>query len=184
MKEQKLCEARQEAACLSKADCQDKLDQVLPLLTSASQTLDAISKDHMVQLKSFLKPPPSAAVVMEGICYAFDEEKFVKGNQGAKDWTQNFWNYAKRKLLNDHLIHRIKAFKEEQIKKISPKNMQKLKAFLQHPLFEEEKVKKSSFAAYSLSMWIRTVVATYDALMIVEPQRLELELSDLSLREA
>lgn len=32
----------------------------------------------MTQLKSFPKPPPSAAIVMEGLCYIFNEDNNVK----------------------------------------------------------------------------------------------------------
>jgi len=32
----------------------------------------------MILLKSFTSPPPSAAIVMEGLCYAFQEDDLVK----------------------------------------------------------------------------------------------------------
>lgn len=32
----------------------------------------------MVFLKSFTKPPESAAIVMEGLCYAFQEDEMVQ----------------------------------------------------------------------------------------------------------
>ena len=47
---------------------------MLPLLAAAAEALDNIKKDDMVQLKSFTKPPPSAAFVMEGVCYVFNED--------------------------------------------------------------------------------------------------------------
>jgi len=51
--------------------CQTQLNSVLPLLSKATEALDKISKDDMILLKSFSNPPPSASVVMEGLCYAF-----------------------------------------------------------------------------------------------------------------
>ncbi len=50
--------------------------------------------------------------------------------------------------------------------------MEKLKNFLTNPLFEKEKVFNASKAAGNLSLWIRAVVETYDALLVVEPKRL------------
>jgi len=44
---------------------------VLPLLAKATDALDKISRDDMILLKSFSNPPASAAVVMQGLCYAF-----------------------------------------------------------------------------------------------------------------
>lgn len=54
-----------------RADCQKDLDRVLPLLDQASAALDKITQDDMTQLKSYVKPPPAAAIVMEGVCYVF-----------------------------------------------------------------------------------------------------------------
>lgn len=71
----------------------------------------------MNTLKSFVNPPVSAALVLEGLCYAFDEDKNVKwipkpeGKPGEK--IQDFWDYSKKKLLNDKLIKRVKDFKED-----------------------------------------------------------------------
>jgi dynein heavy chain len=53
-----------------------------------------------------------------------------------------------------------------------------------NPLFEKEKVFNASKAAGNLSSWIRAVVETYDALLVVEPKRAELEESERKLKEA
>ena len=60
------------------SECQTELDKVIPLLLEAASALDNITKDDMNTLKSFVAPPVSAALVMEGLCYAFDEDKNVK----------------------------------------------------------------------------------------------------------
>jgi dynein heavy chain len=66
----------------------------------------------MTQLKSFITPPPSAAVVMEGLCYAFSEDTNVKNKEGKGPPTfTDFWDYAKKSLLNDKIIKRLKDFK-------------------------------------------------------------------------
>ena len=69
----------------------------------------------MNTLKSFANPPPSAAIVMEGVCYTLDEDKnikFVPVAPGSIEKKQDFWEYSKKKLLNDKLINRVKSFKE------------------------------------------------------------------------
>jgi dynein heavy chain len=43
------------------------------------------------------------------------------------------------------------------------------------PEFEKEKVFKSSTAAGNLSIWIRTVLQTNEALKIVDPKKMELQ---------
>ena len=68
----------------------------------------------MTQLKSFTNPPPSASVVMEGLCYAFGEDIHVKSKDNKQPPSMgDFWDYAKKSLLNDKLIRRVKDFKME-----------------------------------------------------------------------
>ena len=55
---------------------------------------------------------------------------------------------------------------------------------MQNPLFEKEKVMNASKAAGNLSLWIRAVVDTYYALLIVDPKREELEKAELMLKQA
>ena len=144
-----------------KTDCQKGLDKVLPQL--ANEALDKITKDDMTLLKSFSNPPPSASIVMEGVAYAFNEDQNVKWKPkepGSMEKIQDFWEYAKKSLLNDKLIKRVKDFKEDQIKGIPQAKILKLRAFMLNPMFEKEKVFNASKAAGNLSLWIRAVVDT------------------------
>lgn len=87
---------------------------------------------------------------------------------------QDFWGYSKKNLLNAKLIQRVKDFREDKIKAIPEKNIVKLKNFMLKPEFEKEKVFTASKAAGSLSLWIRAVVNTYEALLVVEPKKKQL----------
>ena len=55
---------------------------------------------------------------------------------------------------------------------------------MQNPLFEKDKVMNASKAAGNLSLWIRAVVDTYDALLVVDPKRAELAQAETKLQEA
>ena len=50
----------------------------------------------------------------------------------------------------------------------------KLKQFRNNPLFDKEKVFNASKAAGNLALWIRSLLETYEALMIIEPKKAEL----------
>lgn len=52
------------------------------------------------------------------------------------------------------------------------------------PDFEKEKVFTASKAAGSLSLWIRAVVDTYGALLVVEPKKLQLAEAEERLKKA
>lgn len=97
---------------------------------------------------------------------------------------QDFWEYSKKNLLNDKLLKRVTDFKDESIKAMAPAKISKLKVFLQNPLFEKEKVFNASKAAGNLSLWIRAVVDTYEALLVVEPKRATLASAEIKLKEA
>ena len=77
-------------------------------------------------------------------------------------------------MLNAKLIQRVKDFREDKIKAIPERNIVKLKTFMQKPDFEKDKVFGASKAAGSLSLWIRAVVNTYEALLVVEPKKKQL----------
>ena len=48
---------------------------------------------------------------------------------------QDFWVYARKNLLHSKLIGRVKDFREDKIKAIPDKNIQKLKTFTEKPEF-------------------------------------------------
>lgn len=97
---------------------------------------------------------------------------------------QDFWGYSKKNLLNAKLIQRVKDFRQEKIKAIPEKNIVKLKNFMLKPDFEKEKVFSASKAAGSLSLWIRAVVKTYEALLVVEPKKKQLVEAEEKLKAA
>lgn len=72
----------------------------------------------MTQLRSFPSPPLSAASVMEGICYVFNEDQHVKAKVVDGEKVQDFWEYSKKNIMNDKLIKRVKEFKTDQVRSI------------------------------------------------------------------
>lgn len=75
--EEKECNIQRDEANTLRADCQRDLDRVLPLLDQAAAALDKITQDDMTQLKSYVNPPLAAAIVMEGVCYVFNEDSKI-----------------------------------------------------------------------------------------------------------
>ena len=149
--------------------------------------LSKISKDDINILKSFQNPTDSVVLVFEGVCYAFDEDQFVKSvpvAPGSIEKKKDFWDYSKKKVLNDKLLHRVREFDSDRIRAINPAKIEKLKTFVKNPLFDEDKIANASTAAANLSKWIRAVVQTYDALLIVEPKKKQLEQAESDLKSA
>ena len=64
---------------------------------------------------------------MEGLCYAFSEDDKIKAKNNDPPNFQDFWDYAKKNLLNEKLIKRVKGFKLENIKSIPEVKIVKLR---------------------------------------------------------
>ena len=109
-------------------------------------------------------------------------------------------HYNYEEILNIFHIHpKSTAFKENldmiqekvnQIKNAMPEPIYLF--FLQgrviletiYALFEKEKVFNASKAAGNLSLWIRAVVDTYEALLVVDPKRQQLAGAEAKLKLA
>jgi dynein heavy chain len=50
---------------------------------------------------------------------------------------QDFWGYSKKNLLNAKLISRVKDFREDKIRAIPQRNIDKLKQFVTQPDFQK-----------------------------------------------
>lgn len=147
---------------------------MLPILNQAIEALEHITRDDMTQLRSYATPPISAAIVMEGVAIAFSEDDNVKGKGNDPPTFQEYWDYAKKYLLNEKLIKRVKGFKLENIKSIPENKIFKLKQFITNPFFDKEKVFNASQAAGNLSLWIRAVLDSYEAVVLLDKKKIEL----------
>ena len=78
----------------------------------------------------------------------------------------------------------MKNFKDDQIKSIHKDKIAKLRLFVNDPDFNKDKVFNASKAAGNLSLWIRAVVDAYEAFLIVDPKKAQLEIAEKKLKEA
>ncbi len=108
---------------------------------------------------------------MESLCYIFNDEPRDK----------DYWSYGKKHILNDKFIKRIREIKWENV--LSIQKINKLNNYVQHANFEREKVFTVSKAAGTLSLWVRTIVETHEALMNIEPKRGELKEAEQALHK-
>jgi dynein heavy chain len=132
----KFCEMEEQETAIQKnksdelrSECKIELDRVLPLLHASAQALNKISKDDLTKIRSYTNPPKAVDIVIQGICYLLEEDvnvKWKKGEGEGEEKVQDFWEYAKKKMLNDKLIKKIQMFKEEKIRRISKERLAKL----------------------------------------------------------
>ena len=159
----------------------------MPLLDKAASALEKIKRDDITNLRAYNTPPKTIDTVMQALCITIGEDEKVSWKPkapGSIEKYQDFWEYSKKKVLDTNLIKRIQAFREDNIRKIQENKIKRLKELLQDPEMEESKVFTVSQPAGNLTVWIRAVVLTFDALLVVDPKRKQLIEAQEKLKSA
>ena len=97
---------------------------------------------------------------MQTVCLCLNEDQHVKwknkdSNDPSKGKEQDYWEYAKKYLLNNKLIKKIQGYREEKIKIMQQKQVEKIKLLISKPELQKDKVFKVSEPAGNMCMWIR-----------------------------
>lgn len=126
----------QQIADEAKAD----LEEAMPALEAAVNSLKALNKNDIVEIKSFPKPPPLVQMTMEAVCILKQEKPD--------------WDTSKKVLGESTFMKSLEEFDKDNI----PEGViRKLKKYIDDPSFLPETVGKQSMAAMSLCMWVRAM---------------------------
>jgi dynein heavy chain, axonemal len=104
------------------------------MLKAAEEAMAKVTRDDINQLRSFPSPPLPAAKVVESLIFLFNEshlvkEKVLDGGQKVRD----FWEYAKKMILNDKLLKRVEEYKPDTIKNLDKTIVATLKEIIKKP---------------------------------------------------
>lgn len=116
------------------------LEEAMPALHAAVNSLKALNKNDIVEIKSFAKPPPLVQMTMEAVCILKQEKP---------DWDTS------KKVLGD--TNFMKSLEEFDKDNIPEPVIRKLKKYVDDPSYIPETVGKQSLAAMSLCMWTRAM---------------------------
>ena len=100
------------------------------------------------------------------IIYGVGPEK-VK-SQNVKEVVYDYWEPAKKKLLNPELLKKCLSFDKDNI---NPDIIEKLKPIIASPEYSDEVLKNASKAAFGLAKWVRAMVQYDDAMKVVRPKQ-------------
>lgn len=123
-----------------------------------------VTRDDINQLRSFPNPALAAVKVVESLVFLFNEMSMVKEKVVEGQKIKDFWQYAKKFILNDKLLKRVSEFNQQRIKTLPHAIILNLRDIIKRPEFAQEKVFKASIAAGNLSLWIKAIVAVYDVM--------------------
>ena len=121
-------------------DAKADLEEAMPALHAAVDSLKALNKSDIVEIKSFPKPPPLVQMTMEAVCILKQEKPD--------------WDTSKKVLSDTNFMKSLEDFDKDNI----PESViRRLKKYVEDPNYQPEIVGKQSLAARSLCMWTRAM---------------------------
>ena len=80
-------------------DCQEKLDNAIPLKLQAEEALKSISKNDITEIRTVLKPPPDVVMFMSAVCVLLNREPEKKMDNATGKKVVDYWGPT-QKLMN------------------------------------------------------------------------------------
>ncbi|KXZ54227.1 hypothetical protein GPECTOR_5g319 [Gonium pectorale] len=172
MVEQQEKDANEQAARAKQIaeDAQRDLDEALPALERALESLKNLSRNDIVEVKSLQNPPSGVRTVMEATCIMFDEKPTIKNdpnNVGKK--ISDYWEPAK-KLLNDPTKFLESLFTYDK-DNIPDHVIKRIEPYIQREDFTADAISKVSKACTSICMWVRAMYVYHNVALSVAPKR-------------
>uniref|UniRef100_H3HDY6 Dynein heavy chain n=1 Tax=Phytophthora ramorum TaxID=164328 RepID=H3HDY6_PHYRM len=139
---------------------QRELQEPMACLEEANRALLLVDRRHIVEIKSFVSPPPLVHLVLGAVCVLFQLEPS--------------WESARRLLLGDaNVVQTLLQFNKDAV---SAATLTKLEAeFLRDERFCREEVERQSVAAASMVGWVRAIYQYASARHQVQPTLDKLE---------
>eukprot|EP00961_Rhodomonas_salina_P215584 2912310-Rhodomonas_salina.1 len=164
-------------------DAQRDLDEALPALDAAVQSLKSLNRNDIVEVKSLGNPPAGVKMVMEAVCIMMEIKPVqIKDPNDDRKKVDDYWGVSKSKVLvdpskflNDLFTFDKDAIKENTIKKIAP--------YIANPDFTAENISKVSKACTSICLWVCAMHQYYNVSKMVEPKKRALAEAQAELDE-
>ncbi|CAG9466771.1 unnamed protein product [Pedinophyceae sp. YPF-701] len=165
-----------------KASAQKDLDEALPALDAAVESLKNLSRNDVVEVKSMANPPQGVRMVMEAACIMFQEKpKMVADPDKPGKKKPDYWENAK-KMLSDagKFLDALMTYDKDNI---AASVIEKIQPYMQMEEFVPEAVARVSKAATSICMWVRAMYTYHQVALSVEPKRQALAKAEAELAE-
>ncbi|KAJ1569497.1 Dynein heavy chain 1, axonemal [Cladochytrium tenue] len=180
---------REEASATKKAeetkaiaeDAKRDLDEALPALDAAVESLNSLSKNDIIEVRSMQRPPEGVKLVIEAICIMKGiKPKKVDGDKPGKK-VDDYWEPG-RALLADpqKFLDSLMNFDKDNIPEPT---VLKIKPYIESPEFQVSVISRVSKAATSMCQWVRAMEKYYWVSRSVAPKRERLQEAQVSLDE-
>jgi dynein heavy chain len=162
-------------------DAKRDLDEALPALEAALESLNSLSKNDVIEVRSMQRPPEGVKLVIEAVCIMKNiKPKKIDGDKPGKK-IDDYWEVG-RGLLADpqKFIDSLMNFDKENI---ADATIAKIKPYIDSPEFQVSVIARVSKAATSICQWVRAMEKYYWVSRTVAPKRAKLEEAQASLNE-
>ncbi|VEN45683.1 unnamed protein product, partial [Callosobruchus maculatus] len=154
-------------------DAQRDLDEAMPALLEAEASLKSLNKNDIVEVRSMKRPPAGVVYVIESICIV----KNIKPNKvpGFRPGEKllDYWEPGRNMLADPGaFLTSLMNFDKDSI---TEDMIEKLKKYVEDPLFTPAKISKISKACTSLCMWVHAMFKYYFVNKNVAPKKAALK---------
>ncbi|KAK4887372.1 hypothetical protein RN001_003643 [Aquatica leii] len=143
--------------------------EALPALAAAEESLKALNKNDITEVKGMKKPPVGVIYVIEAICIC----KGIKPNKvpGEKlgEKVLDYWEPG-RNMLSDPGAFMASLLNYDK-ESITEEMITKLKVYVENPLFTPQKIAQVSKACMSLCTWVHAMYKFYFVNQSVAPKK-------------
>ncbi len=172
--------SREEASAAKKAeetrliaeDAKRDLDEALPALDAALESLKNLTKNDVIEVRGMQRPPEGVRMVIEAVCIMKGiKPKKVDGDKGKK--VDDYWDSGKALLADPQkFLDSLFTYDKDNI----PENIiQKIKPYIDNPDFLPAAIARVSKASTSMCQWVRAMEKYYHVSRAVEPKRQRLK---------
>ena len=160
-------------------DAKRDLAEAIPALEAAVESLNSLSKNDVIEIRSMQRPPEGVKLVMEAVCIMKGiKPKRIDGDKPGKK-VDDYWEPAKALLAEPQkFLDGLLNFDKENI---SESTIQRVKPYIDSPDFQVAVISRVSKAATSICQWCRAMEQFYWVSRSVAPKRARLQEAQESL---
>lgn len=172
VKEEAIASKKAEETKIMAEDAKRDLDEALPALDAAVESLNSLTKGDIIEVRSMQRPPDGVKLVMEAICIMKNvKPKKIDGDKPGKK-VDDYWEPG-RGLLADpqKFLDSLMNFDKDGIPEAV---ILKIKPYIESPEFQVAVISRVSKAATSMCQWVRAMEKYYWVAKSVAPKRAQL----------
>jgi dynein heavy chain len=150
--------------------CEETMNRIVPSLNQAINSVDAIQKADLAQLRSMNKPPKSIKIALTILCIFLEIPPADKLSKKTGQPKKSYWKAAQSKdVLGNIELPRIMIDFDRN--KITKETMLQVEAEMLHPDFSYQKAHTASRAATGIFKWIKFTRDYFYVFKEIEPRR-------------